>query len=847
MSAAALLLALGLLGAEASPTEPAVTYPELIGELPATGALRGRRDVARVVRVRFTVGVDGAVTDASAVLGPGEPWDSAAVDMISRATFRPATRGGQAIPVTLTTELTVGRWPGAWASDGRRGPEEVERVAQGIAGRVLEKGSRRPLAGIPVLLEGEDLSVVTDEAGRFGFRNLAKGRYRLTIPGYDHQSLTRRVRAPADLTLRLTPNPSQRYRTVVRAPSTADAARVLIPVERAREVPGSAGDPLKVIESLPGVARPAAAGPNVGQLSVRGSAPEDTKLYVDGMPLFQLYHFGNVYSVLQDEWIKDVDFRAGGVSVEYGDATGGLLGVTLADIPSDAVHGHLDVNVYHAAALVTAPVSDTWSVGLAFRRSYFDAILNAIFDQDSSLQFSAAPRYYDYQARADWRPNDRTSLRLLAFGSDDLLAAAVDTPSSGDPNGRGFRLRRFFHQVQGRLTTQLSRDLTFDAGLATSYQRLEIRPGGNDFTLTFDPVTLRTDLDYRASPALRLRGGLLATAQRYETAVNLPRPTKEGQVALPAQVKETIETSEGGVAGQLALWTEASWRAAPSLLLIGGLRLTGWIGIFDEVATDARLTGLWDLAEATRLRWSVGVNHQAPPADEWSESLGNPDLAPERAWSLDLGVTQRLLDDRLSIELQGFYKALDNLVSDTEVGAPVPYDNAGTGTIYGGELLVRASLPPFDGWLAYTLSRSRRTDRPGEPDRPFSYDQTHVLAVVAGVDLGAHWRVGARFRYSTGNPYTPLTAAYYDAGADVWAPRPRGALLSSRLEPFLQLDLRVDKTWYFDDWRLNAYLELNNATNRSNIEQLSYSDDYSERQDITSLPITPSLGLRGSF
>ena len=152
-----------------------------------------------------------------------------------------------------------------------------------------------------------------------------------------------------------------------------------------------------------------------------------------------------------------------------------------------------------------------------------------------------------------------------------------------------------------------------------------------------------------------------------------------------------------------------------------------------------------------------------------------------------------------------------------------------------------------DAWVAYTLSRSRRVDRPGEPERFFSFDQTHVLSLVAGVQLGAGWRFGTRLRYATGNPFTPLEPAYFDAGADVWIPRAAAAPLSARAGAFFQLDLRIDKTFLFDDWRLDLYLEVNNASNRANIEAIQYADDYRSRDDITSLPLTPSLGIRGSF
>ncbi|MBL8788221.1 MAG: hypothetical protein JNJ59_25230, partial [Deltaproteobacteria bacterium] len=51
----------------------------------------------------------------------------------------------------------------------------------------------------------------------------------------------------------------------------------------------------------------------------------------------------------------------------------------------------------------------------------------------------------------------------------------------------------------------------------------------------------------------------------------------------------------------------------------------------------------------------------------------------------------------------------------------------------------------------------------------------------------------------------------------------------------------------FDAWKLDVYFELSNATNRGNVESVQYAPDYRSRDDITSLPLVPSLGVRGSF
>lgn len=858
MSASAFAIALLMLGAAPGPKDappaPEVVPPALLAPLEFPRVLPIRRDVARTVLVQVTVGVDGKTSDV--VLAPGDTTSPVlariAIEALTRASLRPATRAGEPIAVRIVVPVTLGavttidelRLDG-----GRRELEPVPTVARGIEGLVLERGTRRPVAGVAVTIGGgtpDAREVLTDEEGRFAFRDVPKGRYLVEVPFFDEDAARARVSVPGDITLRVSGDALKGYRTRVsdRGTSTSDATRVRIPVERAREIPGSAGDPLKVLEVLPGVARPTAAGPGAGELVVRGSAPEDTQFYIEGMPLQQLYHFGNIFSVLQDEWIDDIDFRAGGYSTEYGNALGGTVNVTLKDLAQDGIHGHGDVNIYHVAGLVTVPVSKNWTLGAALRRSWVDAILSSIAGDNAN--FGTAPRYYDYQARADYHPGGRTRLKLLAFGSSDKVVVLGSRPDADNPEGSGFALGLSFIQFQANANIDLSPAVALTLGLATSYQQVDISNGGNSFTLKADPLTLRADLDARPSDVVRLRGGIWAEVSRFKVGIALPRPTKEGQVQLPGEVLERIEATEEGLGGRIDGWGEASFAVAPELQLTGGFRIASWLGNFSAVAPDLRLAAGWKPIDATVFTLTAGLNHQAPSPDESARSIGNLDLLPERSAYLNLGVSQRL-GEVFSIDLQGFWKELDQLIVPAASFGGVPYENTGTGTVYGGEALVRLQHPILDAWVAYTLSRSRRVDRPGEPERFFSFDQTHVVALVAGVQLGAGWRFGTRLRYSTGNPFTPLEPAYFDAGADVWVPRAAAAPLSQRAGAFFQLDLRIDKTFLFDDWRLNLYLELNNTTNRANIESVQYTDDFRSRDDITGLPLLPSLGIRGSF
>jgi len=230
--------------------------------------------------------------------------------------------------------------------------------------------------------------------------------------------------------------------------------------------------------------------------------------------------------------------------------------------------------------------------------------------------------------------------------------------------------------------------------------------------------------------------------------------------------------------------------------------------------------------------------------------LGNPRLEPERALHASAGVEHRFSDE-VQAELTGFHKRLDRLVVRNPAYAYDPslpqYTNAGDGRVYGLEATLRARFGErLFGWIAYTFQRAFREDGYGSPERVFDFDQPHILTAVATWQWNPRWSIGGRFRLVSGNPDTPITGATYDASSGTWVPE-YGANNADRLGAFHALDVRLDRTWTFQRWRLVAYLDVQNAYNRENPEGWIYRYDYRERQVASGLPILPILGVQGEW
>jgi hypothetical protein len=222
-------------------------------------------------------------------------------------------------------------------------------------------------------------------------------------------------------------------------------------------------------------------------------------------------------------------------------------------------------------------------------------------------------------------------------------------------------------------------------------------------------------------------------------------------------------------------------------------------------------------------------------------------LRSQRAQQVSLGLDQEV-GRHLTLSTEAYAKSLDKLALPVaSPGGGTELKNVGTGSVIGAEGMLRTrGLDRFTGWISYSLARSVRQDGAGQPSRIFQYDQTHVLTALGTFTIGRGWQVGARFRYTSGMPFTPCKGGMIDGSTGGYACVP-GAPLSDRLPAFHQLDVRIEKGWQFSTWRLSAYLDAMNVYNRKNPEGVTYSYDQSKREYQSGLPFLPILGVRGEL
>src|SRR5690606_894554 len=175
-----------------------------------------------------------------------------------------------------------------------------------------------------------------------------------------------------------------------------EVTRRVIDKAEIERIPGTNGDALRSLLSLPGVARPPAIA---GILLVRGSAPQDTQVFVNGIFVPLVYHFGGLSSVVPTEMLEKIDFYPGNFSARYGRVMGGIVDVGLRSPKNDGFHGMAQLDLIDARAMIEGPIPWTdnkWTFAAAGRRSWLDAWLGPALDA-AGAGVTQAPRYYDYQ------------------------------------------------------------------------------------------------------------------------------------------------------------------------------------------------------------------------------------------------------------------------------------------------------------------------------------------------------------------------------------------------------------------------------------------------------------------
>jgi TonB family protein len=844
------------------PVDPnAVTPPKLLAFVDAGYPDQARaQQLEAAVLLRLTVGEDGFVEDVE-LAGPaaGNGFDELAMSAARRFVFEPAAKGGVPMRARIQYRYEFKFQP---APVSEAPPAELAHAPEARLELTIRSEDDKPLADVEVILTSPtDTSfakrLVSDDKGVVRAEGIPPGRYDLAIThdDYAEQRHTEELTAEQTTELVYRLRSSSDYEAygataTIKAPAR-EVTRRTIEREVLTRVAGTRGDALRAIELLPGVARPPFTA---GVVLIRGGGPQDSQVFLDGVPVPLLYHFGGLTSFINSRALDRIDFYPGNFSARYGRVTAGIIDVGVRDPATDGYHGVLDSNLpIDTSLLLEGPITDKSSFMVAGRRSYFGEIVKAVVPPDS-VGALAAPVYYDYQAFVTYRPTDKDRLRFGGYGSSDRLDVLF-AKDDDDPAIEGIEVTTQFHRLQfgwkRQYAANTEHDIQFSVGRESNVVRF---PPAFSLDLKSTRIYLRGELRHRISRAVQLIVGsdddISAAVAEYEGPTPPDDAGSGGQSNFGALSTQAYD--KRATVAALSGYVELALTPTKKLRIVPGLRLD-YFNLLDRFGFDPRLSASYAITDSTRIKAGIGVFSQPAQPPYSLPGLGSDRLLFTKAIHYAAGV-DHAFGKEYTLGVEGFYKSIYDRVVGTDFQAaaargqldPEPFDNDGIGRVYGLEVAGRKlASGRWFGFVSYTLMRSQLKDH-DQPWRDSNFDQRHILSLAGNVRLPRNWEIGGVLRIVTGNPRTPIAGASFDQDVGSYTSED-GRFNSARNATFNRIDVRAEKSWIFDKWRMAVYLDIQNAYNARNPETITYNFNFKEKADVRGLPIIPVIGVRGQL
>jgi TonB family protein len=863
---------------------PLVKNPELEEYVQAPYPEKAKEE-GREGTVLLLIEIDevGDVSYIEVLQSAGDDFDAAAVEAAWNFVFSPAEDKDGPVPVQIEFEygfvLDASKVEGAIEDEEAK--IEIEKPVN-LDGTLKEMGTKRVLADFPITIttiDGQTIETSTDSNGNYEFQAYPAGTITISVSYPEYQPLTKQVEVFEDqrTTVQLwVKNLNYREDELVgmyRKPS-ADVSRRTLTVEEIRRVPGTFGDPVRVIQNLPGAARSPFGS---GLLVIRGANPEDSAVYVDGIRIPLIYHLGGYVSVLNADLIETVDYMPGSYGVQYGRSLGGVVEVkTKKEFPEQGKFTW-STDVLDSGGFVQGRVNN-FGIAAAGRRSYVDAFI-PLFTKNSN--FVVKPRWYDYQVKIDHLERNNGQFSVFLFGFQDTLEASTadDFAQGTDPDSQGdFGTQYSTHRAYIKWTHNVNDNWQLRLLPSFGIDSTVFNAGGGVRVEQDQPsFVVRAESEWKLSESASILTGLDLITGGYSFEAQLPFSLSNATDFDPLAERDPI--SFGGDGNFIApdLYLQGTFRPLKDKdrwVIYPGIRMSALNlkeqgnddPLIQAIGFDPRVSSRFKITKNSTIKGGIGIYSQGPQPFEVWRPEGSTQLKMEKVSSAEVGLEQQITPS-LQGDLSIFGKNLYDLIvsnPDLEVADDLFYINEGIGRVYGMEVIIKqAPVNNFFGWVSYTLSKSERNNYPNRDSEIsedevenspssggwylFDLDQTHILVAVAGYQLPRDFGISGKFQYVTGNPYTPYSGGIQDLDQNYYIGYSTAEYNSERLPAFISVDLRLDKTITFQKWQLETYVDLINTIRGENPEFLLYNYDYTESRYIRGLPFIPSLGFEANF
>ncbi|MEY2870615.1 MAG: hypothetical protein RLZZ146_538 [Bacteroidota bacterium] len=734
-----------------------------------------------------------------------------------------------------------------------------------IQGKALDVLSRKPLGNAKVQLDKLESVVLTAADGSFSIANVEPGYHTVTVSldGYEPETSAELLftydKSPF-ITLELQSLASGvgevniRKTSIQKREAESPVSSQKLSIREIERNPGGNRDISKIIQSLPGVISVPGFRNDV---VIRGGSPSENKFYLDGIEIPIINHFqtqgstGGPVGLLNVNFIKEVNFYTGAFPVNYANGLSSVLDFRQMDGNANKAKYRFTLGSSDVGFTADGPIGKKTTYIFSARQSYLQGLFSVL-----GLPF--LPNFIDYQAKVKVKLNEKDDISFLMVGAvdffklnlkvNDNITDSIQLKSNKYILGYLPVYRQWnytfgtvytHYGAQSKTQYFLSRNMLNN----TSYKyRNNDESSENNRIFTYKSIEEENKLRIENSRTVS-RWKLLAGAGLEYVQFGVDNKAK---ILIPGAPGSAGTIQDIAFNSQLDLAKYSGFvRAYRNVMGSGTLSFAGRLDgnsynkQMQNVLNQPTVSVSASLPTAVNglfLNANVGQFTQLPSYTilGYRNAAGELDNLNRVKYIRNRMVAAGLQYNKVKdtrITLEGFYKqyanyplalndsiSLGNLGTDFAVVGNEPVSSVCDGRAYGMEFLVqKRSRSGLYGILAYTLSWSEFSDKNGNAVKS-AWDSRHTVSVVGGMKMKRNWELGAKFRLATGRPYTPydVQRSLVKSNWDVKgvALNDYSRLNTERLGTFSQLDVRVDKVWYFKKSSLNLYMDIQNFLNK---------------------------------
>ncbi|MFW5699470.1 MAG: TonB-dependent receptor [Bacteroidota bacterium] len=739
-----------------------------------------------------------------------------------------------------------------------------------LHGYVKDGDNGEALIGANIFVKGTATGTVTNVYGFYSL-TLKPDNYTIVYSyvGYEEKEITFDLTRDVQQTIELQPAKTALDEVIVTAEKqNSNVTNTKIGIDKLdaktiEQIPAMMGevDVIKSLQLLPGVVP---TGEISSGMSIRGGGRDQNLVLLDEGTVYNASHALGLFSVFNNDAIKNVELYKGIIPSQYGGRLSSLIDIRMKDGNSKNFSGKGSIGLITSKLTLEAPIiKDKSSIMLSGRRTYLDLLTKAAHKMFPKEVPGELPVYfYDFNAKVNYSINSNNRLYLSGYFGRDNADFSVDDENIFRPGwGNYTGTLRWNHIVNKKLFTNITLITSqYDYDIYNKFaweEDEETKYTEFNWTAQLRDQALKADFGYFLNPNNTIRFGMSSIyhefdlarikgktdtvdfnfhfPQKYslESAFYVGNEQKHGKFALEYGLRLSVLNN----IGKTDEYTLKNYEVVDTTSYRKGeFYNTEW-GLEPRISVNYTVNDKNSVkAGYARTRQYLHIassSESGTPLDVWMPS--GPNVNPQIADQVTIGFYKNMFDDYLQLSFETYYKWMQNTIEFKDFAQPYLNPSIesdfrfGRGRAYGLEFLGRVPRGKFSGWVSYTLSRSERKIRDIQEKNWYlsPFDVTHNLSVVGQFEVTKRLFLSSNYVLMSGRPFNVPSARWNYYG---WILPYYDGKNTSRYPNYRRLDLGIElknkpKKRYESSWVFSVY----NVLNTKNANLIYFEQEYNSQ------------------